>query len=139
MFVCLFLFVFFSIQVWKLVQLEEVNKEAARTSGPGQCCSASPGPLLTSLLGAPDFLRRARKDAGPGLLSLGKPPLGVKMVRGRSLSVSGAPLLVKVPMGTGASPLPWLPAEGLTQWTSNFPTMTAEPKERAGFMEQPVK
>lgn len=30
-FVCLFLFVFFSIQVWKLVQLEEVNKEAART------------------------------------------------------------------------------------------------------------
>lgn len=53
--------------------------------------------------------------------------------------MSGAPLQVKVPMGTGALPLPWLPAEGLTQWTSNFPTMTAEPKERAGFMEQPVK
>lgn len=29
--VCLFLFVFFFIQVWKLVQLEEVNKETART------------------------------------------------------------------------------------------------------------
>lgn len=37
------------------------------------------------------------------------------------------------------APHPWLPAEGLTQWTSNFPTMTAGPKERAGFMEQPVK
>ena len=38
-----------------------------------------------------------------------------------------------------ARPTPWLPAEALTQWTSNFPMMTAGPKERAGFMEQPVK
>lgn len=38
-----------------------------------------------------------------------------------------------------ALPIPWRPAEALTQWTSNFPTMIAGPKERAGFMEQPVK
>lgn len=39
-------------------------------------------------------MRRAREDAGPGLLSLGKPPPGVKMVRGRETclpSVWGPP------------------------------------------------
>lgn len=38
-----------------------------------------------------------------------------------------------------ALPIPRQPAEALTQWTSNLPTMMAGPKERAGFMEQPVK